>query len=319
MSGTESTPLDPRVTAIVPAYGRPEFLREAVESVADQTYPNLELVVVDDHSPDPVEPAVEAAATEGLDRRVLRHDENRGANAARRTGIDAAEGSILCFLDDDDYWRPSYVERVVEAFERGGPAVGVVTVGVEVVDADGERVGGATPRFAGDVTEAILVGEVQPGTYSRTAVRRAVVDEAGYPDERFPSWQDQEWHIRLSRHCEYASVPEELAVRRYSDREQITDDFAAKRDVSYPLLIRKHGDLAASYGPSVRRRFVGRLTRTLGFSALRNGHYLAALRYLLEAVGRNPRDRHTYAVLLAAVGGPLTYRPARRLRRWLAG
>ncbi|MFC6784592.1 tetratricopeptide repeat protein [Halobaculum halobium] len=188
-----------------------------------------------------------------------------------------------------------------------------------VVDADGDEVGGTTPEFAGDVTEAILSGDVKPGTYSRTAVRRSVLPAAGYPDERFPSWQDQEWHIRLSQHCKYASVPDRLAVRRYSDREQITDDFESKRDVSYPLLIRKHGSLAASYGPECRRKFVGRLTRTLGFSALRNGHYGEALRYLLEAVARNPADRHTYVVLLSALGGPVTYRPARRISRWLSG
>nr|WP_284063771.1 glycosyltransferase [Halobaculum sp. SYNS20] len=80
MSGTDPPP---RVAVVVPTYGRPEFLVEAVESVADQTYPNLELVVVDDHSPEPVDPTLGDASLSGVDWRCIRHEENRGGE--RRT------------------------------------------------------------------------------------------------------------------------------------------------------------------------------------------------------------------------------------------
>ena len=312
----ESAPL---VSVVIPTYGRPEFLPDAVESVASQTYPNVELVVVDDHSPDPVEPVLDDLSLDTLDWRCLRHAENRGANAARRTGIESTDGDVVAFLDDDDYWGPTVVERMVEAFDAGGEGVGVVTVGASFVDGSGRQIGSVVPTESGDVTEGLLRGTVRAATFSCFAVRRAVVEATGYPDERFPSWQDKEWHIRLSQHCEYASVSDPLVARRVSDHGQITDDFERKRDVSYPLLVEKHASLAASYGRRCRRQFVGHLNCTLGFSALRNGFYREAVAHLTRAIRHDPTQLSAYGYLLLAVGGPLAYPSAARLKRWAAG
>ncbi|SEO22829.1 Glycosyltransferase involved in cell wall bisynthesis [Halogranum amylolyticum] len=309
----------PLVSVVIPTYGRPEFLPDAVESVAAQTYPNVELVVVDDHSPEPVEPVLSALSLGTLEWRCLRHEENEGANAARRTGIESTDGEIVAFLDDDDYWEPTAVERIVEAFLAGGPEVGAVAAGVRIVDADGEQIGRTIPEYDGDITERILRGELQAATFSRFAVRRSAVEAAGYPDERFPSWQDKEWHIRLSQHCRYASVAEPLVVRRVTGHGQITDDFERKRDVSYPLLVEKHGSLAATYGSDCARQFVGHLNATLGFSALRNGYYRDAVVHLLRSLRYDPTRRSTYGYLALALTGPVSYPPARRLKQWLSG
>ena len=88
------------VSVVVPTYGRPDFLPDAVRSVVDQTYAPIELIVVDDCSPDPIEPVVDEIDTTGLRRtEVIRHRQNRGANAARNTGIEAATGDVIAFLD----------------------------------------------------------------------------------------------------------------------------------------------------------------------------------------------------------------------------
>lgn len=310
---------DPLVSVVIPTYGRPEFLPDAVESVAAQSYRNVELVVVDDHSPEPVEPVLASLSLGTLDWQCVRHTENRGANAARRTGIESSSGELVAFLDDDDYWEPTVVERLVDAFEAGGPAVGVVTVGAYFVDGNGQQIGTVVPTEAGEVTEGLLRGRVRAATFSCFGVRRTVVETTGYPDERFPSWQDKEWHIRLSRHCEYASVSEPLVARRVSDHGQITDNFERKRDVSYRLLVEKHGSLAATYGRSCRRQFVGHLNCTLGFSALRNGYYREAVTHLARAIRHDPTQLSAYGYLLLAVGGPVAYPSARRVKRWLSG
>jgi glycosyltransferase involved in cell wall biosynthesis len=314
-----SSASEPTVSVVVPTYGRPDYLLDAIESVAAQTYSNVELVVVDDHSPEPVEPHLRELSLDGLSWRCLRHEENRGANAARRTGIDATDGEFVAFLDDDDYWTPTLVERYMEAFESGGPDVGVVAAGVRVVGADGEQIGRVVPDYAGDVTERLLRGTLQAATFSRFAVRRDVFDAAGYPDERLPSLQDREWHIRLSRRTRYASVPEALVVRRVTGHGQITDDFEAKRDESVPRIVEKHESLAASYGDDCRREFLAHFDRTLGFSALRNGYYRDSVRYLVRSIRRDPTQTSTYGYLLLALGGPLTYGSARRAKRWLSG
>jgi glycosyltransferase involved in cell wall biosynthesis len=313
MVSAETTPL---VSVVIPTYGRPDYLPEAVRCVAEQTHERVELVVVDDHSPEPIEPAVSDVDVDRLERaEVVRHEENRGANAARCTGISRSMGEFVAFLDDDDLWDSRYLERVVDRFEDGGSDVGVVLVGARVVDDDGERIGSVTPAADGRVTEAILRGTVQAGSFSRFVVRRSVLDAAGVPDDRLPSLQDKEWHIRLSTQCRYASVPDLLVTRRYTSHDQITDDYEAKRDVSVPLLLQEHRDLAAAYGRGTERRFVASLTRTLGFSALRNGSYRAALKHFLAALGRDPTDTTSYLYLLVALGGPMTYKPARHVRR----
>ncbi len=310
----------PQVSVIIPTYGRTEYLNQAIESVADQTYGAVELILVDDHSPDPVEPLVDDAVYESIASvEIIRHEKNRGANAARCTGIEAAKGTIIAFLDDDDTWHSTYLERIIEAFDQGGPKVGVVMAGEQVVNENNVQIGSDIPTCAGNILNDILQGTVRTATFSRFAVRQSIIESAGMPDNRFPSWQDKEWHIRLSQHCRYESVSEILVTRRIADHDQITDDFESKRDVSYQLLLAKHRELAAEVGRQTEQKFLASLTQTVGFSALRNGYYAQSIKYLFRAIKYDPTVPATYLYLLSALGGPLTYEPAKRLKHMVAG
>jgi glycosyltransferase involved in cell wall biosynthesis len=309
-----------QVSVIIPTYGRPEYLNQAIQSVADQTYRAVELILVDDHSPEPVEHLVDDAVIESVASvEIIRHKQNRGANAARCTGIKAASGKIVAFLDDDDTWYPTYLERVIEAFDEGGPEIGVVMAGEQVVNEHNIRIGSDIPVCAGDILKEILQGTVRTATFSRFAVRQSIIESAGMPDDRFPSWQDKEWHIRLSQYCQYESVSEILVTRRIADHDQITDDFEGKRDVSYRLLLAKHRELAAEFGRQTEQKFLASLTQTVGFSALRNGYYAQSLKYLFRAITYDPTVPATYLYFLLALGGPLTYEPAKRLNHMIAG
>ncbi len=94
------------VSVIVPTYGRPDFLHESVASILGQTHQNLEVLVVDDHSPEPVEIDV------GDGRLTLiRHHRNMGPGAARNTGLALARGRFVVFLDDDDLLSEDRIER----------------------------------------------------------------------------------------------------------------------------------------------------------------------------------------------------------------
>ncbi|MDS0300396.1 glycosyltransferase [Halogeometricum sp. S1BR25-6] len=310
MSG-DDTPL---VSVVVPAYGRPEYLPAAVRSVVEQTYDAVEILVVDDCSPDPIEPTLtEFVEDPAVDLTVVRHPVNRGANAARNTGIEESGGEFVAFLDDDDYWRPEKLERFVDAFERAGPDVGVVYGGVDVVDGDGETVRSVRPSRRGDVTRALLRGENVVGGFSNPVVRRSAVEAAGRTDTRFPSWQDREWYLRLSTHCEFEYVDEQLTVRRMASHGQISDDFERKRDVSFPLFVHKHRSTAAEYG--MERRFVAERSRAVAAAAIRTGHFRSAYPFLLRSLFYYPFDWKTYAFLALALAGPSTLERVRRVRR----
>src|SRR5215216_152427 len=99
------------VSIIIPAFNAAEFIGETLASVAAQTFKNHEVIVVNDGSPD----------TEDLERELKRYparlqyikQENRGAAAARNTGLRAASGEFVAFLDADDTWLPNFLEKQV--------------------------------------------------------------------------------------------------------------------------------------------------------------------------------------------------------------
>jgi glycosyltransferase involved in cell wall biosynthesis len=302
----------PLVSVVLPTYDRPEMLAEAVESVAAQRYSAVELVVVDDASPTPIEPIVEDVAPADLDWRCLRHATNQGANTARNTGIDAVSGDIVAFIDDDDRWLPEKLSRQVSVF-RERDEVGTVLVGQQFVTDDGKTTV-QLPSIDGDATRQLLTDGV-PASFSTIAVRRSVLQAAGLPDERFPIWQDREWLVRLSRETPIAAVAEPLVLRRVGDYEQISNRFEPMRDTTYPLFLEKHRKTAAEYG--CENGFVAALTSGVASIALVNGHYGYARRFALKAVRYDPGMTKPYAYFLASLGGRYSYTVTVRLKRLL--
>ena len=106
---------EPLVTVIIPTYRRATLLARAIEHVRRQTYRNLEIIVVDDGSPDSTGDVVRTNAAQDSRIRYVRHERNKGLPAARNTGIRAATGEYIAFIDDDDEWRADKIERQLRA------------------------------------------------------------------------------------------------------------------------------------------------------------------------------------------------------------
>ena len=302
---------DPLVSVVIPTYGRSETLVEAVRSVIDQTYDNIELLVVDDGSPVPVEEQVSKLPLGSLSAaECIRHDENRGANVARNSGIDAASGHYVAFLDDDDRWEESKISRQVATFRDADPDTGVVYTGLRMERPDGTVV--RTPQWRGDVVKDLLAGR-NFGQFSSLMVRADVIEAAGPPDERFPIWQDREWFFRLAQHCWFEPVAEPLTIRQTGHDDQISGNFKAKRDVAYPLFVEKHRPLAAEYGIRYEWLFLATLRYSLAKTAVRCQRYSEARKYFLLAFLAYPTYQRSLVYLLATAGGELTYSLARGL------
>ena len=103
--------MKPLISVIVPVYKVEAYLTACVESVLAQTYPNFELILVDDGSPDNCPRMCDEFAARDSRIRVI-HKKNGGLSSARNAGIDAAKGSYLAFLDSDDLWTPFFLERL---------------------------------------------------------------------------------------------------------------------------------------------------------------------------------------------------------------
>lgn len=101
----------PKVSVVIPAYNQAEFLGEAIQSVLDQTYTNIELIVVDDASPDDTAPVVRQFDDSRI--KYLIHQQNRGLPATRNTGMRASSGELIALLDADDFFHLSKLEAHV--------------------------------------------------------------------------------------------------------------------------------------------------------------------------------------------------------------
>ena len=99
----------PKVSVIIPTYNRADILPRAVSSALSQTYDDCEIIIVDDCSTDHTRETVSAWSEERI--RYIRHAENRRQSGALNTGIDNARGQYVAFLDDDDEWVPTKLER----------------------------------------------------------------------------------------------------------------------------------------------------------------------------------------------------------------
>lgn len=106
---------DPFVSVIIPTYKRAMLVQRAIESVLRQTYRNFEILVVDDESPDNTTSVVKAIPDSRI--KYIRHEKNKGLPAVRNTGIRAATGELIAFLDDDDEWREDKLVKQIRAID----------------------------------------------------------------------------------------------------------------------------------------------------------------------------------------------------------
>lgn len=296
----------PLVSVVTPTYDRPNFLLSAIETVRKQTYSQIEHVIIDDHSPTP---ATDVVSTDDESVVVYRHDQNKGANAARNTGIEVASGEYIAFLDDDDEWKPTKIERQVDTAKRTG--AGAVYTGVEQ-KLDGEIFATQRPDLNGEITKDLLSGAPLNST-STIMFRADVFDQAGTFDEELPINQDWEFYIRASTVIEFAAVPEPLVTRHHHD-SQISDDYVGKRDVTVPRMLEKHLDLARSYG--VGQEFKSVLQFSLGATAVRSERWNAARYHYFRSLLLSPSTT-VLLRLLALSLGRWSYFPAQKIRRAL--
>lgn len=183
------------VTVVIPTHGRADLTDRAVKSVLAQTYPAIELVVVDDASPVPYV----ASARElprGVAMRTLRLERNGGPGAAREAGRKLAVGEYISYLDSDDFWAPRFLEVLVSAL-RSAPGAGMAycaSVGMSGAEAKGIFRGDrAYDRFLPTVLS------VRPWPTSACLWRRSVVDTLGAWLPLW-SWEDKEYEVRAGCH-----------------------------------------------------------------------------------------------------------------------
>ena len=150
--------LNPSISVILPSYNRAHLIERAIQSVLEQTYYDLELIIVDDGSSDNTEAVVRKLRDGRI--RYVKHEIKSGANAARNTGIRVARGIFLAFQDSDDYWLPHKLEEQMRVFSSAPENVGVVYTGFWRIEGE-ERTyipSNEIKNKNGDVHKGLLAG-----------------------------------------------------------------------------------------------------------------------------------------------------------------
>jgi glycosyltransferase involved in cell wall biosynthesis len=224
----------PDVSVVLPTYDRAPVLGRAIESVLSQTMEEFELIVVDDASTDHTKDVVSGFDDDRL--RFVRHDTNRGGGAARNTGIEMATGKYVAFLDSDDAWEPTKLERQVACLESRSDEWIAVYCGVEYVNADqrpyldilerGADVVRSIVPLADDrgyahmgkeggakLAEEVLTLEFSVGGCSTLLVERSAIEAIGGFDTSIQRQEDLEVLIRLLREGKLAYVDADLVTK----------------------------------------------------------------------------------------------------------
>jgi alpha-1,3-rhamnosyltransferase len=198
----------PRVTVILATNRSSVFLSEALDSVAQQTHPNVELIVVDDGAPDPH--TIEVAVSEHSAGRVI-HQPPAGVSAARNAGAARATGEFLVFLDDDDRWRPERLALQCHAL-RDAPDAVVSYSGMQSIDEAGVVIAPADQTaVTGELDVARrATGIILPNVF----IRRTAFEQVGGFDPRLRLAEDLDLILSLARLGGFVFVPDVLVDYR---------------------------------------------------------------------------------------------------------
>jgi len=111
------------ISVIIPSYNSGKFLGEAIESVVNQTYKNIEIIVINDGSTDNTEEIVKKWQKKDRRIRYLKHKENRGLSVARNDGIRISKGDFISLLDADDFWMKDKLEKQMKKIKEGADII----------------------------------------------------------------------------------------------------------------------------------------------------------------------------------------------------
>ena len=289
----------------MPAYNVTEFIGEALDSVLAQTFTDYEVIVVNDGSPDTED--LERVLAPYMSRIVYIKQENRGVSGARNTGIKAARGSLIAFLDADDTWLPNYLEVQVARIQAD-PTIDVLYPNVMMfggASEHGEEFMTACPS-SGEVTfERLLSQECNVSNCS--IARRDTIIRAGLYDESLRSAEDFDLWLRVIKHGGRIAYHRDVLARYRRRSGSLTADpiWLNRNAVQVLDKLEQTMNLTPSEQSSVelnRRRFQAHLSLHEGKRAFFTGDKAAAIEGLTEAnrFFQNPKITFTLVMLRIA-------------------
>lgn len=270
------------VSVVIPCYNHAHYVRYALDSVLAQTFADWEAIVVDDGSTDDTPSAVAAFVDPRV--RYIRQT-NQGLSAARNTGVEAAQGEYLAFLDADDAWRPGFLQRCVSALSRDPALSGVYT---RVVFIDPEH--NTLPQLGGEtVPAAAFRDRLKEGGFfppCAVLVRATMAREAGSFDTHLTSLEDWDMWLRISERRPMLGLLEPLACYRVYPGSMSTNVERMHKN-RIAVLVKHFGELGndGEHEADEKRRAYGFVCRCTALDHIQQGHWDEGWDFLEQGIG----------------------------------
>lgn len=206
------------VSVIIPTYNRRKVLEKSVRSVMEQSYDNLEILIVDDRSTDNTRILVDELSKEDRRIRYILNDGDKGASGARNKGIFKAVGEYIAFEDSDDYYVPDKIEQQLELL-NSNKNCGFCYSRFRKYIEDGRYyivpgIGMTAESLAGNIIHQMMVDNVVG--CPTLMVRHNIMDEIGGFDTHFRALEDYDLAIRLAKRSDAAFSDRELVYSPYT-------------------------------------------------------------------------------------------------------
>jgi glycosyltransferase involved in cell wall biosynthesis len=299
----------PKVSVIIPTHNRARYLHRAIQSVLDQTFRDLEIIVVDDASSDETPRIVRAFRDERI--RYFRHNANQGEAGSRNTGVQNSIGQYVAFLDDDDAWLPQKLAAQVELLETSSSKVGAVYTSFLKVDGPtGKVLGSWNAEKRGNVFRD-LSEENWIGIPSTVVLRRQCFDTVGLFDEKVEFGLDYDMWVRVAQFYEFEYLEEPLVLRSINHNRLSTD---------YELVLKGAESKLKKYAQffSLNKKAYSRRFLQLGVLYCYNGRVRNGRAALFKAIRLNPLEMRNYYNMALSLLGAETFRKVKRFRDKIA-
>ena len=213
--------LHPLVSVVVTCYNYGRYLRECINSVLKQTYSNFEIIVIDDGSTDDTPQIIQSF----LDNRLIKYfrQDNQGQATAKNEGIKRSRGDLIAFLDADDQWQPTKLEKQLYLFTSD--QVGVVYSRASRINATGKPIPSPVdskylkPR-RGMVTNYLIYDNFVP--FSSSIVRSECFEKFGAFNDQLQMGIDWDRWLRISTKYTFEFCPEKLLIYRSGHGDQMS-------------------------------------------------------------------------------------------------
>lgn len=223
--------MEPLISVIVPVYNVEAYLKRCVESLRAQTYENIEIILVDDGSPDGCPAICDFYADKDPRIRVI-HQKNEGLSGARNAGIRMAEGEYLAFVDSDDYVAPDFIQSLYALLRETGCAIGQCRFAYVQGEPLKSEPGSSFRIYRGESLMEQLYGPEEEATYFVVAwnklYKRELFDEIHFPPGRIH--EDEATTYRLFHAGKKLAFLDRALYGYYTENAgSITSAFSGKR------------------------------------------------------------------------------------------